>query len=126
MRHYLFGRLVEQDLDPSMVAQLAQEASGRGLSEVSVRDIVDLLDRVGRRWRDPTYPARAFVLEHLPAMVGFSPVMVEAGLDELARLLSRHTLMTKIRVELGRMSDEWEAAKAACDVLVAEHEAKRK
>lgn len=109
MRHYLFGKVVEQTLDASAVARLAQEASRRVPSEVSVRDIVDLLDRVGRRWRDPAYPARSFVLEHLPAMVGFSEVMVAAGLDELARLLSRHTLMTKIRVELGRMSalDGW-------------------
>lgn len=30
------------------------------------------------------------------------------------------------RVELDRMGDEWEAAKAACDALIAEHEAKKK
>lgn len=113
MQHYLFGQFkeLETPIAPeTMVAILDQARAARdALAEVPVRDIVELLDRVGARWRDPDSRLRQLVLDQLPDVVGFSPEMVARGLDELARLLSRSTLLTKLRLELGRPAvlDRW-------------------
>ncbi len=109
MNHYLFGQFHHQELDLEAVSSLLKRGQQSELMRVPVREIVDLLDRVGSRWLDPNYPLRQAVCQQLPSLVGFSQAMVEKGLEELGRLLNRHTLMKKTRVELGRLSslDGW-------------------
>lgn len=104
--HYLFGEFHDGELD--------LEGSEPHLNSVALlrypaRDIVELFDRVGRAWRDPGFEPRQKCLELLPDLVGFSPTMVERGLEELTRLLDRSTLMSKMRYELGRSAvlDRW-------------------
>ncbi|MBI3927302.1 MAG: AMP-binding protein [Armatimonadetes bacterium] len=110
-QHYVYGKMLEGTLAPRALREVL--AQGRDafarIREVPARDIVDLLERVGRSWSRPDYGPRREVLDRLPCPLGFSRQMVEKGLDELTRLLSRHTLMTKLRHELGRpeVLDRW-------------------
>ena len=109
MKHYLLGEFVDGEVDlESLEAKL--ESAAEALIKYPVKDIVDLFDRVSRAWRDPAYGPRQRVLEMLPDLVGFSSAMVERGLEELARLLDRNTLMGKLRQELGRATalDRWQ------------------
>jgi phenylacetate-coenzyme A ligase PaaK-like adenylate-forming protein len=103
--HYLFGdfRSTAGPLDAALVDEVfarAEQARAR-LAQVPYRDLIELLDRVGRRWASPDDPLRRLALEHMPGLVGFSPAMVERALDELARLLSRSTLLATVRYDLG-------------------------
>lgn len=108
-QHYLFGEFCDQTLDVDRIRELFEQAEQVCLQDISVRDILDLLDRVGRAWRDPDYPLRVQARERLPELVGFSPEMVDRGFTELGRLLDRSQLQVKLRYELGRSSvlDGW-------------------
>lgn len=111
--HYLFGELKSFPSPPDLgfVEEVLDRAEAvRGiLPAVEVRHILDLLDRVGRLWSDPDYAPRRLAIRHLPEVVGFSPQMVERGLDELGRLLSRQNLLEMLRFELGMPEplDRW-------------------
>lgn len=111
--HYLFGELVASPGPPDeafvdSLLDRAEEARGR-VQEVSVREIIDLLDRVGRLWGSADFEPRRLAVRHMPEVVGFSPAMVERGLDELARLCSRRNLLELLRYELGIVEtlDRW-------------------
>ena len=108
-QHYIFGELEEAPLTPRRLDQILHHAAGLNLRPVAIREILDILDQAGRAWRDPSYPLRQLAREKLPALVGFSPEMVDRGFAELGRLLDRHELQSKINHELGRASflDGW-------------------
>ncbi len=111
--HYLFGEIKSfpkpPDLDFVEEVLDRAEAVRSILPAIEVRHILDLLDRVGRLWSDPDYAPRRLAIRHLPEVVGFSPQMVERGLDELGRLLSRQTLLDMLRFEVGLLEslDRW-------------------
>jgi phenylacetate-coenzyme A ligase PaaK-like adenylate-forming protein len=111
--HYLFGELKSFQSPPDLgfVEEVLDRAEAvRGiLPSIDIRHILDLLDRVGRLWSHPDYAPRRLAIRHLPEVVGFSPQMVERGLDELGRLLSRQNLLEMLRFELGTLEplDRW-------------------
>jgi len=111
--HYLFGDLVSLETPPDLafVDQLLDRAekAREDLADLEVRRVLDLMDRVGRLWSDPNFGPRRLALQHMPQVVGFSPQMVERGLDELGRLLSRPNLLEMLRYELGvpESLDRW-------------------
>lgn len=111
--HYLFGDLVSRAEAPDVafvdsLLDRAEEAR-EGIASVEVRRIIDLLDHVGRLWASPDFEPRRIAVRHMPGVVGFSPQMVERGLDELARLCSRQNLLELLRYELGvpESLDRW-------------------
>jgi phenylacetate-coenzyme A ligase PaaK-like adenylate-forming protein len=111
--HYLFGRFesTEAGLDGSDIERIcavARAAQGR-LEEIPLSRLLDVLDAVARRWRDPAYPGRRKALEHMPSVVGFHPSMVERALDALSDVMRRPTMEKKIRLELGHRDvlDGW-------------------
>ncbi|MBK1707950.1 acyl-CoA reductase [Marichromatium gracile] len=71
--------------------------------------LLDLLDRVARAWSAPDYPYRVEALRQLPARIGFSPAMIEAGVEVMVDLLRRESLLTRLGCDLGdaRMLDDW-------------------
>lgn len=108
-KHYLYGEFSDQELTVTDLGDLIDRGQEMSLQDLSVREILDILDRCGRLWRDPNYALRREVVRELPSVVGFSPEMVERGLDELARLLDRSELQFKLRYDLGRSArlDGW-------------------
>ena len=108
-KHYIFGSLSSSDLKPSELDALVSRAQELSLQDVPVREILDILDRAGRLWRNPNYTLRLEALERLPEVVGFSEEMVARGLEELGRLLDRSELQRKLKYDLGRAArlDGW-------------------
>lgn len=108
-KHYLYGQFSDQELSLEQLAAVIDRGHEMSLQDVPIREILDILDRAGRLWRNPNYPLRREVVEKLPSVVGFGPEMVERGLDELARLLDRSELQFKLRYDLGRAAtlDGW-------------------
>lgn len=108
-KHYLFGEFSDHELTPQDLEDLVARGQEMSLQDVPIREILDILDRAGRMWRNHNYPLRRQVIEKLPSIVGFSPEMVERGLEELARLLDRSELQFKLRYDLRRSAtlDGW-------------------
>lgn len=109
IKHYLFGEFVEHDLTPEDVASLVSRGREMSLQDLSIREVLDILDRAGRLWRNPNYELRRLALERMPEVVGFGPEMVGRGLDELGRMLDRPELQRILRYDLGRSArlDGW-------------------
>ena len=107
--HYLFGDFVDAELSSERLTHLFNRARNLSLQTVPIREILDILDRVGRRWRDPDWPLRVQARGQLPDLVGFSPEMIDRGFSELGRLLDRSELENKLRFDLGRSAtlDGW-------------------
>jgi phenylacetate-coenzyme A ligase PaaK-like adenylate-forming protein len=106
---YLFGEFVNTELTAADLDDLISRGQEMTLQDVAIREILDILDHAGRLWRNPNYAGRLEALEKLPRVVGFSPQMIERGLDELGRLLDRSELQRKLRYDLGRSArlDGW-------------------
>ena len=109
MKQYLFGEFSKAELTAQDVDDVISRGQEMSLQDVATREILDILDRAGRLWRNPNYHGRQKAIEKLPSVVGFSPQMVERGLEELARLLDRSELQRKLRYDLGRSArlDGW-------------------
>ncbi len=112
MEAYIFGRLVPQrELDGAEMASILDKA--HRIKEEVVRipesEIIDTLDRISELWRDKSYPYRREAVEKLPDRIGFSPEMVEAGIDTMVSIISRRGLETRLACDLGgwRYMDEW-------------------
>lgn len=108
-RNYLFGEFSESELSLRDLKDLIARGQQMSLQDVNIREILDILDRTGRLWRNPNYPLRREAKLRLPALLGLSPEMVERGIEELSRLLDRPELQRKLRYDLGRSArlDGW-------------------
>lgn len=100
---YVFGEFREGELSEADVREVLAQARNRveTLRSVPVADILDLLDRLSRRWSDPADPFRRAALDGLPAQIGFSRQMVARDLEGFCLALSRAYCEAKIRRELG-------------------------
>lgn len=101
---YRFGEMMETDgLTPDHVRDVL--ARGRELRDacraVPVLSVIETLDETGRLLADPAHPIRRQALDELPAIVGFSRPMIEAGVDALVSMLRRENLLTRLRTDLG-------------------------
>ncbi len=111
--HYLFGKtqLFHTPPTPGFVEEVIGQAKigAEKLSKVTTEDIIYLLDRAGRKWLNKDYAPRLRAIKYMPQITGFSPKMVELGLDELGKLMLGASLEKILRSELGTVnqSDEW-------------------
>lgn len=111
--HYLYGRFVssETPLTAQEVEAIVEEGrqAGERLAQVPIRRIVDVLDRVARRWLDPEYVLRQQAARHMPEVVGFHRTMVEKAIDALANSMLSASIQKKLRIELGSRDylDDW-------------------
>jgi phenylacetate-coenzyme A ligase PaaK-like adenylate-forming protein len=62
---------------------------GAALREQSLDAILGVLARTGELLTDPKAPYRGRIMESMPGVTGYSPAMVERGLEVLKALLSR-------------------------------------
>lgn len=111
--HYLLGRFqsTESPLGVGDIERVCAEARDkqRRLDEVPVSRVLDTLDAVSRRWRDPAYDGRRKALRVMPQIVGFHPAMVEKAIDALCDVMRRPAMEKKIRLELSHRDvlDGW-------------------
>lgn len=111
--HYLFGRFesTAAPLDAGDIRRICAVAreKQRRLDDVPLSRLLDTLDAVARRWRDPAYEGRRKALRVMPEIVGFHPAMVERAIDALCEVMRRPALEKKIRLELGHRDalDGW-------------------
>jgi phenylacetate-coenzyme A ligase PaaK-like adenylate-forming protein len=109
--HYLFGRPFEGPIDDAKAQEILLEAQSRraAFRQVPVSAILSVLERVGKRWADPSDPVTRRVLIEAPAQIGFSRPMVEEELKGVAMALSRPYMEPKIAKELGTLDvlDDW-------------------
>lgn len=59
------------------LARLLREKRDRVLARRSVRDIVDVLDKVAKKWLSANYAPRGTAIQRISTITGFSPEMVE-------------------------------------------------
>ncbi len=103
--HYLFGRFESTDAplsadDVTALCAQARQAQA-SLEDFPLSRLLDVLDEVGQRWRDPSYEGRRQALAHMPGIVGFHPTMVARAIDALCEVMARPSMERKIRLELG-------------------------
>ena len=81
----------------------------REVAAVPQAYLLELLDRVGRAWSDPSYPCRQEALSRLPDLIGFSPAMIEQGIGVMVDLTRRENMLTRLACDLGdpRSLDDW-------------------
>lgn len=101
MRHFFFGAWVEgeSDLSGEMGSRLlsSQVMADRlaSLRTISVDQVISLLHRVGIKMTEPG-PYRDRIMDTMPEITGFSPAMVEIGVEVLKGLLSRESLEERL------------------------------
>ncbi|WP_026368750.1 acyl-CoA reductase [Aminiphilus circumscriptus] len=101
-RHYLFGEFLElpQDLPEATAARFFNETflaeRSRAFAAVPVDDVLGVLHRTGRLLVDPKGSYRRRILENMPAVTGYSPALVEKGVEVLGTLLSRTFLQERL------------------------------
>ncbi len=62
--------------------------------------VLRVLERIGKLWANPEYPARKKLEAELPEATGFSPEMIRLGMDEVVWTLSPDILRKKVETEL--------------------------
>ncbi|MBF0548276.1 MAG: hypothetical protein HQM08_27820 [Candidatus Riflebacteria bacterium] len=65
--------------------------------------IFKIFSELRKRWNDRDYPPRRSMLEQLPDETGFSPEMIEKGLNQLNFLLDSEQLQKKLDTEMRKI-----------------------
>ncbi|MFC1521762.1 acyl-CoA reductase [Elusimicrobiota bacterium] len=104
---YIFGEWKQaktplKAMDAARICEQAQIAR-KEFSNYPIDKILRVLGRMRDRWLDPNYKARKAVEKILPKETGFSPEMIELGLNELCSILDPKELQKKINTELGNI-----------------------
>lgn len=101
---YLFGKWqnISTPLSPEAVNEICAQAQSakRIFGQYPQDKVLALLERVGKLWADPQFPARQEAEKILPQLTGFSPQMIQLGLAELEFLLNPEVLTKKVKTEL--------------------------
>ena len=91
-------------LSPAAVARIAhalRQRRAHALARRHVASIIQSIDVVARRFRDPADPVRREADALLPAVTGYAPGMAAHVLDRMARGWSGDVLERLVRAELG-------------------------
>jgi len=73
----------------------------RYLQDRPVSEIVEVLDRVNRKWLDPEYKLRQQAIEQLPITSGFSEEMIAFTLNGIAGMFTEQQIYNMIITDLG-------------------------
>jgi len=94
---------------PQMIATGRERASAA--ASVPIHEIIEVLERVADVWSDPEHPLRRTAQRELPGLIGFSPEMVEKGLDVVAELCRHDATEARLFGEIGELAvmDGWVA-----------------
>ncbi|HQG30271.1 MAG TPA: acyl-CoA reductase, partial [Candidatus Ozemobacteraceae bacterium] len=92
-----------------MIAAGRERASAA--ASVPIHEVIEVLDRVAAVWADPEHPLRKTAQRELPGLIGFSPEMVEKGLDVVAELCRHDATEARLFGEIGELAvmDGWVA-----------------
>lgn len=103
----VFGKKESADwLNCSTVNDLLEEAFEKAevASRPDIACIIEVLDRVGRCWADPSYHLRQKAAEILPELTMFSEEMINEGFGVISSICSRKSLERRISGELGSLA----------------------
>ncbi|MDT3740261.1 MAG: aldehyde dehydrogenase family protein [Candidatus Kapabacteria bacterium] len=104
MKWYNFGKYIESDMISPDTAREVYIKAGDMKSKmrnVPLISILDILDKTGNLLSDKNSVFYKRTMEQMPEVIGYSPEMVQAGIDTLASILNYDNLMTRISVDLG-------------------------
>lgn len=103
-KHFLFGefRQTEDLITLTEVKNLLNKAEKirDNMPPVGIDEIIEVLHKVGLKWRDKNYHLRKYALSVMPDIVGFSYSMTEEAINQLALSLHEDNLRRKVRVQL--------------------------
>jgi len=108
----IFGKKhTKEEFDRSFIRDLLDSANERAVAarDIPIDDILEILDRVGKKWADESYRLRKNALKILPNLIGFSVEMVEQGLNAISHICNRENLEKRLHGELGgkRALEDW-------------------
>ena len=108
MEFYIFGKLINIDgnIDSKFMNNLLLEANKikEEYKQVDLEEILNLLDKLSDLWSDENYKYRKIALKEVPDRIGFSPEMVNAGIEVMVDLLKKQNLLTRLNCDLGSAS----------------------
>lgn len=113
MKIYVFGKTVEIDnyIDRQLMLDVMEQAEQvrEKLKKVTQQEILDLLDKAAALWADKECVYRKRALEEVPHRIGFSPEMVDAGIETMIDMLKAVNLRTRLTCDLGDAGfmNEW-------------------
>jgi len=101
---YFLGEWQEgsERLTPEVIGDLCRkaEAQRKILRDYPLDKILRVLASVREKWSDPLYPRLASLRTKLPSETGFSPQMLELGIQELVWVLDPTLLQKKLDAEM--------------------------
>jgi len=75
------------------------------LRDYPLDKVLHVLGKVRQKWSDPAYPRLATLRAKLPAETGFSPQMLELGIQELVWVLDPKILQKKLDAEMRKIPE---------------------
>ncbi|MCE1247362.1 MAG: hypothetical protein LWY06_12015 [Firmicutes bacterium] len=106
--HYIFGDFIKdsEPLSPDELDDIFVRADRHlgKIQEVPIDKIVEILDLLSEKWLDPDYYLRKIAIDKMPAIIGYSPQMVEAAINLLFENLKRENLYRILRGHISNPS----------------------
>jgi len=103
-KHFIFGEFKETEklitLSETKDILLKAEKLRDNMPYAGIDEIIEILHKVGLKWRDKNYPLRNYAVKIMPDIVGFSPEMVKEAIDQMAAGLNENNLRANIRAQL--------------------------
>ncbi len=100
-KHFIFGKWQESKFDAELAQQICDQARSIPYAEkkLLLPEIYKIFEVVRKKWADHSYIRRQRMQEVLPKHTGFSPKMIELGLNELYNLFDPAHLQKKVDIE---------------------------
>ncbi|MEG1766395.1 MAG: aldehyde dehydrogenase family protein [Muribaculaceae bacterium] len=125
LKWYLFGEVRQSDAitveDINEVMRQAHEHTD-AIRNVPVAYILDILDRVGRKFEDKSSDLYENVVEHMNIQLGWSREMIKEGLATISEILTQKHLQDRLEADIDNISylDEFTYNKAFKGMVKAE------
>jgi phenylacetate-coenzyme A ligase PaaK-like adenylate-forming protein len=104
MKWFSFGKYIESEkITPEIAREVYNQAKEKKskIRNVPIVSILDILDKTGVLLSDKNSDFYKRTMKTMPGVIGYSPEMVQAGIDTLASILNYDNLMTRLKVDLG-------------------------
>lgn len=125
LKWYLFGEVRQSDaitVDDIKEVMSKAKAHADAIRNMPVSYILDILDRVGRKFEDTSSPLYKDVVERMNAQLGWSKEMVMEGLATISDILTQKHLQDRLEADIDNICylDEFTYNKAFKGMVKAE------
>lgn len=102
---YIWGKFSQKSLSTEEINAVYREAQEKikSIDEVSINEILDILDQVGKIWREDQ-KLRQNAQKLLENELSFSPSMIKYSLSLIPNLLNKDLLKSRLRAEITNLS----------------------